>query len=139
MADNINAKEYLSQVKTIKLRLLIMSKQLQSLKDALTNISPGYSSMPKAATRNVNRLEDLIAAKMDLENEMTEEGLKLAEVQKTIRSLANPYLQAVLHARYIEGETWDNIAQSLFVSEARVYQLHRTALCEVGKSIADCS
>jgi len=137
--DYTNAKEYLSQVKTIKLRLRVMTLQLQSLKDALTNISPNYSGMPKAATRNVNRLEDLIAAKMDLENEMAEEVLKLAEVQKTIRSLANPYLQAVLHSRYIEGETWDNIAQSLLVSEARVYQLHRTALCEVGKSIADCS
>jgi len=135
----MTAKEYLLQIKTVNIRLDVMLRQLQALGDALTNISPSYSDMPKSATRNVHRLEELIAAKIDLENEMATEGLKLAEIQKTIRSLPDPYLQSVLTARYVNGETWDKIARGLYVSEARVYQLHRNALNELEKTIADYS
>ena len=80
-------------------------------------------------------MDGLIAAKLDIENEMEAASEKLAEVHKTIAAVQGGFLSAVLTYRYIDQKPWPAIGAALNFSESRVYQLHREALAEIEKSI----
>jgi DNA-directed RNA polymerase specialized sigma subunit len=129
----MTAKEYLAQIKHINNRLLSQARQHKSLTDALHNISPNVGSITKAATPNIHRMEDLIAAKVDLENEMAEESAALAKITVMINTLPDPLHSSIITSRYISRLPWSKIAKELFVSESRIYQLHREALAEIEK------
>jgi ArpU family phage transcriptional regulator len=135
----MTAKEYLAQIKRIKTRLKSQARQLKSLEDALCNVSPNLSGMPRPATPNIHKMEDLIAAKVDLENEMADESAVLAKITITINSLSDPIHSTILTSRYISGMQWSEIAREMFMSERRVYQFHRKALAEIEKIAVNCS
>jgi len=125
------AKEYLSQIRDVNIRLKSLARQRQSLEDALYNISPKLSHTPKSATQDVHRMDGLIAAKLDIESEMETASIKLAEIYKTVSTIPAAELGAVLTYRYIDRLPWLDIAKELFISESRVYQLHREALAAI--------
>jgi len=116
-----------------------MRRQVQSLADAATNISPILNDMPKAATTDIHRMENLIVTKVDLENEAAIKSDKLAEITRTINSLPDPIHVAVITSRYVCGMEWRDIACEMHISEGRIFQLHRDALAELEKSIAGYS
>jgi len=129
------AKEYLAQIQSLNFRIKTLASQRQSLEDSLMNISPKLSHMPKAPSPDVHRMDGLIAAKLDIENKMEAASQKLAEVHKTIAAITQYELSAVLTYRYVNRMQWVDISNELFISESRVYQLHREALTEVEKAI----
>ena len=135
----MTAKEYLSQIRAINIRLACMARQKQSLEDALINISPSYSDMPHSATRNVHRLEELIAAKIDIDNELAEYAWKMTEIMRTISDVPDPITSRILTARYVNDLSWHDVASELNLSESHLYRLHRTALTEIEKLIGNDS
>ena len=128
-----NAKEYLSQIRTINIKLKSLVRQRQALEDSLLNTSPKLSHMPKAPSPNVHRMDGLIAAKLDIENKMEAASVKLAELHKTIAAIQKYELCAILTYRYVDRLQWADIATNLYIGVSRVYQLHREALTEVEK------
>jgi len=137
MEKTINAKDYLTQIRAIHIRLKSLARQRQSLEDALYNISPVLSHTPHSASPDVHRMDGLIAAKLDIETEMEAESRRLAEIHKTIAAVQGRFLGAVLTARYVEQIQWPDIARELYISESRAYQLHREALAEVEKALRE--
>jgi len=135
----MTAKEYLKQIRIINMQLKSMRRQVQSLADAATNISPILSDMPKAATADIHRMENLIVTKVDLENEAAAKSDKLAEITRKINSLPDPMHVAIITSRYICNMEWRDIACEMHISEGRIFQLHRDALAELEKSIAGYS
>lgn len=135
----MTAKEYLSQIKTINIRLKSMVRQIQSLDDSLTNVTPKISDMPGAATPNVHRMEELIAVKVDLENDIKTDSSKLAEITRTINALPNTIYIAILTNRYFGRMDWREIADELYISQSHLYNLHRDALAEIEKIIVNHS
>jgi len=135
--SKINAKEYLSQIHSINIRLKSLAFQRQSIEDALYSTSPKLSHMPKNATRDVHRMERLIVTKLDIESEIERASERLAEVHKTIATFPAAELGAVITYRYINRLPWEDIAIKLHISESRVYQLHREALKVVENIITE--
>jgi len=124
----ITAKKYLEQISAVNLRLRSLAGQRRSLEDALYNISPKLSHTPRPPTADVHRMSGLVAAKLDIENEMEAASEKLAEVHKTINRIPDICCQAVLVARYVEGKRWGDIANEVGFSLSRVYDFHRFGL-----------
>jgi len=137
MDKTITAKEYLSQIHSINTRLKSLVSQRQSIMDSLYNISPKLSHTPKAASPDIHRMDGLIAAKLDIESEMEAASLKLAGIHKTISAITGAELGAVLTYRYIDHMPWPDVAKELFLSESRVYQLHREALAAIESIITE--
>ena len=135
----MTGKEYLSQIKTINIRLKSMARQIQSLEDALTSVSPALSDMPRSPSPNLHRMESLIAAKVDLEREMETESAKLASITRAVNSLPDPTHSAILTSRYISRMEWREISAELHISESWLFQLHRDALAEIEKAVAESS
>lgn len=135
----MTAKQYLAQIRDCNMRIKSIGWQIESLEGVLEYQSPIYSDMPKSPTRNIHRLQDLIAAKADLEQEIKDLNSKLAAVFTTIRDMPDPVHSAILSGRYILGKEWHEICQEINVSEGRIYQIHRDALAEIEKTVANYS
>ena len=137
--ERITAKAYLKQINVIHLQLQSMKRQVQSLHDAATNISHVLKDTPRSSSADPHRMEGLIATKIDLENEIAVKTDLLAEIICTINSLSNSQYVSIITSRYISKMEWKEIACDLYVSEGRIYQLHREALAELEKFIVGYS
>lgn len=135
MGGNISAKEYLMQAQSIKMRLEAMAEQLAFLKSATQYLSPQYSDMPKTSTKNIHKNEDAIVRVLEYEEKMRKYHAKLNEINEAIDSVSNPTAQAILAKRYLGRNIWDEIAQLLYISRSRVFELHNAALIEIENTI----
>jgi DNA-directed RNA polymerase specialized sigma subunit len=135
----MTAKAYLSQAKIISDRLKSMARQALSLQEALTNVSPKISDMPRPATPDIRKMEKLIVAKVDLDNRIAADADMLAEIAGAINSLPNPIHGTVLSNRYFADMTWREIAAEMHICERQLYRLHTDALAEIEKMSPVCS
>ena len=135
----MTAKEYLQQASQINVKLKAMAEQLEFLKSAAVYVSPRYSNMPKTATPNIRKNEDAIIRVIEFTEKMQEQYEKLSEINRAIDSVSNSTAQSILVKRYIQNNSWIEIARGLYISESRVYQLHREALAEIEKTVVNCS
>ena len=129
----MTAKEYLSQARSIEFKLKIMAEQLQSLKDIAENVTSSLDDMPKAASPNIQSMEDAIVRMVDLKDIMRSELSRLAEINDTISTIPDPFQQAVLVKRYLKYLRWSDVALELHISKSHVYRLHNNALIEIEK------
>jgi len=127
----MTAKEYLSQAWQLKMRIESMTEILEFMKSSAEHITPSLTDMPKAATRNIHRIEDAIVRFMDYEECIQTERDKLTEVTRTITGIGDPTAQAVIVKRYIERKTWLEIAADIYASERHARRVHESALAEI--------
>jgi DNA-directed RNA polymerase specialized sigma24 family protein len=135
----MTAKGYLVLAGEIISKLKSMAVQLEIMKSAAQYITTLPSDMPKSGTRNVYRNEDAIVRVIDFEEKMRLEYAKLADINDTINSLADPMCQAVIIKRYLErppkGYTWIELAEALDISKSKAHKHHNEALAEIEKII----
>jgi DNA-directed RNA polymerase specialized sigma subunit len=129
----MTAKEYLGQIQSTIIDIKSMTRQVQSLEDALTGASPQLSATPGAAKANIHRMEKMIVAKVDLERKIEAQSAKLAEIINAINSLPRTVHSAILTSRYVSRMDWRDIANEMRLSVSHLYQLHRDALKEIEK------
>jgi DNA-directed RNA polymerase specialized sigma subunit len=135
----MTAKEYLSQIGTISAGLKSMSRQIQSLEDALTSTTTKLSDAPPSASPEKQRMEALIVTKVDLESKVAADSAKLAGILVTVNSLPDMFHSIILVNRYVALMDWQDIANELRLSKSHIFRLHRQALAEIEKVIADGS
>lgn len=101
------------------------------------------SDMPKAPSHDNDRAADIIAQKIDLEQELGDTVAELLEerhgIEKAIRSLKNADQRAVILSRYIDGDSFKDVNELVFGGKAdfadkeesymrRVFNIHGEAL-----------
>lgn len=128
----INAKEYLGQAYRIDQRINSKIEQVSSLHALATKATSTISDMPGSSTRNVHRMEDVIAKILDLESEINAEIDSLvdlkAEIMSVIKSIDNLEYQTLLELRYLCFKPWEQIAIELGYSINNVFKMHRNAI-----------
>ena len=132
----LSAKDYLSQAYRIDQRINSKIEQVQSLRDLTEKASATLSDVPPSkGTRNVHRMEDVIAKMMDLESEINADLTRLInlkhEIVTVIKCVESPELQTLLELRYLCFKTWEQIAVALRFDLRWVHRLHNRALNEV--------
>lgn len=128
----MNAKEYLSQAYLVDHRIDSKLEQLSELKDLSEKATATISDMPGSATRNVHRLEDVIANMIDLQNEINDDidglvNLK-REIMQQIKTVPSPEYQLILERRYMSYKPWEQIAVEIGYSLHYLYKMHSAAL-----------
>ena len=125
-------KEYLSQAYRIEQRIKRKRERLMSIRECSTDVSVSYSDMPHGGTANVHQMEDAILKAVQLENEIHEDTILLADVREDIRKLIgqvhNERYREVLEKRYLCCLSWGQITDELHCSMACVLKRHREAL-----------
>ncbi len=132
----LSAKDYLSQAYRIDQRINSKIEQVQSLRDLAEKATATLSDVPPSkGTRNIHRMEDVIAKMVDLESEINADLTHLInlkhEIVTVIKCVESPELQTLLELRYLCFKTWEQIAVELHFDLRWVHRLHNRALNEV--------
>lgn len=133
--QTLSAKDYLSQAYHIDLRINSKIEQVQSLRDLAEKAVTTLSDTPNIGTRNIRRMEGVIAKIVDLESEINADIDDLVDLKREIVSLIKyvegSELQTLLELRYLCFKTWEQISVELHLDIRWIHRLHNKALNEV--------
>lgn len=128
----MTAKEYLSQAKYIDNRIASKREQIQNLNDLATKCTSTWSDMPGSTNQGGSRMADCVMKIIDLEEQISEEMVKLIELKKeiadTINTIENDEYKTLLEKRYLCWMTWEKIAVDMNYSAQHIHRLHGNAL-----------
>lgn len=117
-------RKNLACIRRLEEKLVILDERITAVK------SPSLSGMPRGGTPVT--LADLVSDKVDLENRIERlkaKGKKLkSEIYEEIDSLEDPRYCEVLEAHFIEGLTFESIAEEMGYTERHVYTLYSEAI-----------
>ena len=99
-------------------------------------ITPNYGDQPggdggdriQCATDKIDQLEAELCQRID-ESERLKE-----EIYEAIKTVDDPTQQLLLEYRYINGDTWERIAEKMNYGDRQVYRLHGEALSQIKMS-----
>lgn len=108
-------REYGEMVKDLEYQ----GERLERLKVKLIGVgAQALTDMPKSPSPNNDKMTDLVAQKIELEEDMKEMADEVkAErkaIEKAIRSLKSAEQRAVIRGRFIDGERADSVTELLF-------------------------
>ena len=141
MADDRcrKAKEYLQQVKLCDVNVTNKLEELSRLKDMVYHITSTLRGDVVSGSGNQDKLGDAVAKIVDLEAEINDAidayVDKKREISKTIEKITDPDQVQVLHKRYFEYLTWEQIACEIPMSYRNVCYVHGRALQAVAELI----
>ena len=133
----LSAKDYLSQAYKIDQRINSKIEQVQSLRALAEKATSTLSHTPTSGTRNVHRMENIIAKMVDLESEINADIDFLVDLKREIVTVIKCVecleFRTLLELRYLCFKTWEQIAVEVNWSIRQVYYMHGEALREVEK------
>mgnify|MGYP001270405919 CR=1 FL=1 len=114
-------------------------ERLCSLKNLVTSTTTALSDMPRPSSPNPQRMESMMTKIVDLEKEVdsavdTLVELK-AEIAEMISQVPKETQRKILTARYLEFNSWSEIAESLFLDVRWVQRQHTRALESIENSM----
>lgn len=128
------AKEYLSQIRTLDIMIRQRQNEANILKDAAMssgslNMDPNRS---KTESPDPDPLADKIAQYVDIQNEIDGMIADLIILRHTIiqqiQRLGNPSYIEVLYKRYVELKQFEMIAEEMHYTVRHITRLHGMAL-----------
>lgn len=130
-------KEYLQQIRLYDARIDTKLEDLHHLKEMVTKITPVLKDDVVSGGGNQDKLGDAIARIIDLEAEIDRDIDRYVaakqEISATLDKLTDPDQLQVLHMRYVQYKTWEQIAYDTGFSYRWVCTLHGRALQEIEK------
>jgi lambda repressor-like predicted transcriptional regulator len=137
--SNQKTKHLLSQAYRIDQRINSKLEQVSSLRELAVKASATLSDMPRSGTRNVQRMEEIIAKIVDIETEINNDIDSLIstkrEVMSIIKGVAKPEYQSLLELRYLCFKTWEEIAVAMRYELRYLHKLHGRALEQCKKPL----
>ena len=128
----MTAKEYLGQAYRLDQRINSKLEQVLSLRGLTTKATATMSDMPGGGSRNVYKMQDIIAKIVDLENDINRDIDALVDLKRemvsVIKAVENPEYQTLLELRYLCFKTWEQIAVDMNYSIEYTFRLHKKAL-----------
>lgn len=126
----MTAKEYLSQYGTLNSEINAKLEQKRQLFELAASVAP---SATHGGSGNVSDKVGRTAAKLlDLEREINADIDRLVdlrrEIEAVIAGVPDERLRTLLELRYINGVTFERIAEHLDLSAVQIWRLHKIAL-----------
>lgn len=135
----MTAKSYLEQYRHLDNEIKIKQEQLSRLRELAESVSPFGSGISSGETSD--KVGRTAAKLVDAENEIKEMINRLValknDIEKIIESVENAKLRQILTLRYINGRTFEKIAEEMGYSYMQIYRLHEKALEKV-KNVIEC-
>jgi len=131
----MTTKEYLSQIKEMRDRIKEKQSQINDLRSLSTSITVNTENERVSSSSDPDKIGKIIADILDREAELcvyiNEYLQKEKEISCQIDSLKNNKCRAILHRRYVECMTFEDIAAiSMKISYRHALRLHGQALKE---------
>ena len=128
----MTAQQYLKQARYLDERNNTKNAQVSSLHDLATKATATLSDMPGSPTRNTHRMEDIIIKILMLENEINSDIDHLVDLKENIlaviKAVDDEECRLLLEKRYLNFESWEDIAAEMCTGIDNIYRLHSKAL-----------
>lgn len=136
---NEQVKKYLSSARVLSRGIRFKLERIQELRELSESATSTMSATRTSGTSRRSKLENCICAIDELEREIEVDVIRMREDEKAIREMiravANPNQKQLLELRYINGKTWEEIAEAMVYSWQHVHKIHVQALASVGDSM----
>lgn len=131
----MTAKEYLMQYRTLDARIDAKLAQVERLRRLARTAGSHGNSSGIHSTQPRDKIGELTAKIVDLEVEINEEINALVDLEREIRGriahIPDDNQRLVLEMKYINGLTFEKIAENMHYSLRAVYNYHVSALKSV--------
>jgi len=126
-------KEYLNQLHLLNERINSDIAEIQKLRMLCESIpTTDFSKERVSGGVQGNKIADMIAKAVDLETEIRSEIDSYIDLEREIRDVINAQEnmteRLLLRLRYIEFNTWEQIAEKMNYSTMQVWRIHGAAL-----------
>lgn len=133
----MNAKQHLSELQTIKIKIGQLQEQRQMYLDMATSITAPINQIKVQTSRMPDRLGNHVLKAADIEMKIDKEVnslfFKQQEIIKKIQSLCNADYMQVLFKVYVQDKTIKQASQEMGRSYNFVLDAHKKALAEFDK------
>lgn len=140
-------KAWLQEYRNLELEADIQSERLIRLINRIEGVGAQViTGMPTAHSSSNDRITDLIAKKMEIEDSVSKaveiQKRERARIEKALVKMSNPKCRALIRHRYIDGNTWEKTSSLIFGNQddyeekqesylRRVFLVHGDALTEL--------
>lgn len=132
-----DVKKYLSQVRRYDSRINAKIEERDRLKAMLTKITPMLRDVPSSGSGGQDKISDAVAKLIDLEAEINREIDSLVDARRTVSQTIDKVEDDkefnILHQRYVQGKTLEQIAFDMGYTYRWICSMHRRALQTVEK------
>ena len=151
--DTNAVKEWLSTYREKAREIFCQSERLERLEARMTGVgSMTISDMPKAPSIQGDRMADMVALKIELEESIgsgaEEQRIMRERLEYVLGQVRSANERAVIRMRYIDGEHWDKISEMLYAGRddyedhadsylRQVYREHGYALYHLARYFAE--
>ena len=134
----MTAKEYLSRLRSLELRMSANASEIESLQTLATHITSAINSDGIHTTgMTSDKLGNCVSRIVDLQREINEDidNLEIVrrEIIDSLEKVANSQYRELLRMRYVSGMTFEEIAVDMDKSYRWITKLHGRALQEFSK------
>lgn len=133
----MEVKEFLRQYQDALTDIRNLEAEAEELESMAMSITMSTDGERVQSSGRQDKMAELAAKVADLELEImglrTDALHKLREVEQVIRQVDNKEYRKILHMRYIEKNTWEQIAVQTSRSYQWVCRLHGRALKDIEK------
>lgn len=131
----MDAKEYLQQVRNADIEINDKMEELADLEVLATKLGSLSDGDRVQASSSQDKMADIVCRIADLKTEIQAEISRLLELKKQVREViekvSEPVLISVLHKRYLQYKSWEQIAVEMNFTYRWCTKLHGKALIEV--------
>lgn len=129
--SNQDKKSYLAQYPCLGQEIERTGEELERLRALAENVTARLSGMPRSSPDG-DRMANCVERIIDLNRELNcqiERYLRLRQkIADAIDTVEDPLLRLLLEYRYLNGNTWEKIAEKMSYSRMQVGRLHEKAL-----------
>ena len=130
--DKINEqkKRWLYSYRAMEHKIQRILEELEQWKSKAQKVTRAFDGVPGGGGGDL--LPQCVGKIMELEEELNAQIDRMVdkrrEIEEAIARVPNPQQQEVLSLRYIDGLSWERIAERLFYSVQHIHKLHGRAL-----------
>lgn len=135
----MSAIEILAEYVRLRKKIRLLQVQVDIKRELAEALSGWPEGDRVQSSHEPDRIGRAVADLADRENELI--GLKLEaidrmeEIEGLLRELENPDYALVLEYKYVRGESWDDVAESMNYSTRWVQELKRKAIKELDRRL----
>nr|DAM72172.1 MAG TPA: Protein of unknown function (DUF1492) [Caudoviricetes sp.] len=126
--------QFLNQYRSILEKIELLKQDILRWRELGEKVTPSLTGMPQGG-QNVPKVEQSAINICDTQKEISERIRQLSSVYVQILSAIDTVddisLQNLLHRRYIEGQTFEQIAYEMNYSRRHARRKHQVALSKV--------
>ena len=135
----MDAKRYLSQIRSLNILINANQQQLEKLWAMATKTTTGLHTTVVSQSGSQSKLEEnvekIILLQEEINNEIDRYADMVSEIKTLFSKLDSYEERLVLECRYIHGMSWEQTVRTAPYGRTKVYKLHKSGLEKVQRML----